>query len=124
MSESKNRHGCLTAFLVLIVIANSASALGYFLAGDVIQRSVPGIPGWLILVLGGLSLFNLVCAMALFYWRRWGFWGFVVSSAIALGINLYFGIGLVRSLSGLLGLAILYAVLQIGGENKGWSQLE
>jgi len=30
----------------------------------------------------------------------------------------------VRSLSGLLGLLILYGVLQIGGKDKGWSQLE
>lgn len=124
MSESKQRHGCLTAFLILMIIANSASALGYFLAGDVIQRSVPGIPAWSIPVLGILSLFNLACAVALFYWKRWGFYGFVVSSVTALVMNLYFGIDLVRSLSGLLGLVILYGVLQIGGQNKGWSQLE
>jgi hypothetical protein len=51
-------------------------------------------------------------------------WCFLVSSIIVLILNLSSGVGIGQSLLGLLGVVILYAVLQIGGENKGWTQLD
>ena len=124
MSDSKKRHGCLTAFLVLMIIANSLGALIYLLGSNFVKQNMPGMPLWAIPIMGIFSVFNLVCAIALFKWKKWGFWGFLFSSIIALIINSSIGLGIGLSLSGLLGIAILYGVLHIGKENKGWSQLD
>ena len=117
----KQRHGCLTTYLVLAIIANSATALLYLLGREAIRRSSPQhIPDWVIAV----CLFNLVCAIALFRWKKWGFWGLVVSAAVALCVNIAIGLGSLAAIGGVVGVLLLYGVLQIGKENKGWSQLE
>lgn len=124
MAEPKPRHGCLTAWLVLMIIANSGAVIMYLLAGNTIRQNLPNAAPWAIPLLIVLGIINIICAIALFQWKKWGFFGFVVTSAIAFGINLSVGLGIGKSLLGLLGLAILYGVLQIGNENKAWNQLE
>lgn len=124
MSEVKQRHGCLTTWLVLMIVINSVTALMYLFGSEMIGKSLPSAPGWMFPVLAVASLFNVACAVALFKWKKWGFYGFVVTSVVALVVNLMLGIGPLQSVLGLVGLAILYGVLQIGGEKKGWSQLE
>ena len=124
MSEQKQRHGCLTAWLVLMIIANSAAALMYLFGSSAIKRALPGIPSWALITLAVFAIFNLVCAIALFKWKKWGFWGFLVSSVVALVVNISVGLGAGQSLAGLVGIALLYGVLHIGKENKGWPQLE
>lgn len=124
MAEGKTRHGCLTAFLILIIIANSATALMYLFRGVAIRQSIPNMPGFAIPLLIVMALFNLLCAIALFRWKKWGFWGFCGSSIVALTLNLYLGLGIGPSLGGLVGLLLLFGVLHIGKENKGWPQLD
>jgi len=124
MEEGKKRHGCLTAWLILMLVANSVAALAYLLGRDAIQKQLPNMPDWAFPVLVVMCLFNLACAIALFRWKKWGFWGFCVSSVIALAVNLSIGLGVGQSLCGLIGVALLYGVLQIGKENKGWPQLD
>ena len=123
MTSQKQRHGCLTAWLILMIIANSMSALIYLFSGNAIKQAIPNYPGWTFPVLIVISIFNLVCAIALWKWQKWGFWGFLGSTVAAFVINLSIGLGLGASLSGLIGIGIIYALLNIG-ENKGWSQLE
>jgi hypothetical protein len=117
MAGGKSRHGCLTAWLVLMIVTNSGVALVYLLGSEAIRRTL-NVPGWAFPVLIVCCLFNLVCAIALFRWKRWGFWGFCGSSPVALVVNLSVGIPIGSVLHGLVG------VLQIGKENKGWHQLE
>ena len=124
MSEQKKRHGCLTAVLILMLIANSATALMYLFGSNVILQAVPGIPSWSLIALGIFAAINLVCTIAIFKWKKWGFWGFIITSIAALFVNLSIGLGIGQSLMGLGGLALLYGVLHIGKENKGWPQLE
>jgi hypothetical protein len=124
MSDQKNRHGCLTAFLIFIIIVNSLTALIYLIGGNAVIQALPNIPSWALIVMGILAVFNLVCAIALFKWKKWGFWGFFFSSIIALFLNISIGFGIGQSLIGLLGIAILYGVLHIGKDNKGWPQLD
>src|SRR6266487_618063 len=76
--QEKERHGCLTAYLVLAIIANSATALLYLFGAAAIKRSTPNIPDWAFPVLIVLVLFNLACAIALLRWKKWGFWGLIV----------------------------------------------
>jgi len=122
--EQKQRHGCLTAWLVLMIIANSISALIYLFASDFIARTLPSAPSWSFPILALLGIFNVICAIALFKWKKWGFYGFIASSIIALIINLIIGIDVAQSLAGLIGLVILYGVLNIGKERAAWPQLD
>jgi hypothetical protein len=122
--QEKKRHGCLTAYLVLAIILNSATALLYLFRAGAVKRSSPNIPDWAFPVLIVLVLFNLACAIALLRWKKWGFWGLVASAAVTLGVNLTIGLGLSSAVVGVLGVFLLYGVLHIGKDNKGWPQLD
>jgi hypothetical protein len=124
MSVGKKRHGCLTAWLVLMLIGNSAGALMFLLGGQWIKEGLPELSAWTFRVLAVLAVSNLVFAIALLKWKKWGFWGFAISGFATLVVNIAGGYGIGQSLTGLIGLAVLYGVLHIGKDNKGWPQLE
>lgn len=122
--QAKQRHGCLTALLVVIIVANSATSVLYLMGSERNQKAAPEMPGWGFPVLTAAAMFNVVCAVALFKWKLWGFRGFVCSAGVAMVVNVVGGISAAAAVSGLLGIAVLYGVLQIGQERKGWTQLE
>jgi len=124
MPDDKKRHGCLTAFLIFTLVANAAGALMFLLGGQMLKEGSPEVSAWTFPVLGVLAALNLVFAIALFKWKKWGFWGFVVTTLAALAVQIPGGYGIGQSLTGLIGVIVLYGVLQIGKENKGWPQLE
>jgi hypothetical protein len=112
---------------VCIQPANAATALVYLLGKALLQQqlqNMPAFPDWAFPVLGVIGVFNLVCAIALFAWKKWGFYGFIVSSIFSFAINLTIGIPVVHALMGIVGVAVLYGVLQIGNGDKGWPQLD
>jgi hypothetical protein len=119
----KQRHGCLTAWLVLVIVANTLTALAYVLGQSAVAANLPAGRGWVVPVLAVFAAANVIFAIALFQWRRWGFYGIVASSVVALVVNLLVGGG-PFVITGLLGPLVLYGVLQIGGARKGWDQLE
>ena len=123
MSEVRSRHGCLTAWLALMVIANSAMATVYLLGGAAIYQLYSSAPTWAFPVLGVAGLGNVVCSIALLRWKKWGFFGFIASSALAFAANLMIGVPTLQTLFGLAGIAVLYGFLQIGKEKKAWTQL-
>jgi hypothetical protein len=121
----KQRHGCLTAWLVVIIVVNSVVALLYLFAGSAIASTFAISRGWAIPVLVIVSAANIGFAIALFLWKKWGFYGFVATSVLALAVNLAIGLNPVQAVFGLVGVAILYGILHIGNEsNRGWPQLE
>ena len=120
MSESKNRHGCLDAYLLFMLIVNLILAAAYVFSSD----TMSSVASWVYPVLAAGTSFNLICAIAIFRWRKWGFWGFTATAVVAFVVNLLTGIGVVMAVQGLIGVAILFGVLQIGRENKAWPQLE
>lgn len=124
MPEGKKRHGCLLAYLIFLLVANSAAILMYLFFGGFIRDNQPGLPIWALPVLIVFGIVNLICAIALFKWKKWGFWGYCISAAIVFIINIAIGLGVGQSVMGLVGVAILFGVLQIGRENKGWPQLD
>ncbi len=122
--EEKQRHGCLTTWLILMIIANAGVALYYLFANETIRSSFPDSPALIFPLLAVIGFFNVACAVALFKWKKWGFWGFFATSIIALIINLSIGLSVAQSFGGLLGIAILYGVLKIGKEKAAWPQLD
>jgi hypothetical protein len=124
MSEGKQRHGCLTAVLVVNIILNAFAILGNLLGGAMTRQSFPDAPGWALPVLAIAGIFSTVCLVALFRWKKWGFYGAVATTVLAFVVNLAVGLTIAQALIGFVGIALLYGVLQIGGDKKGWTQLE
>jgi hypothetical protein len=128
MKHATDRHGCLTAWLVLMIIANTLTALSYVFLTLILSKTVhsprPHTPAWALSVLTVGCIANIVFAVALFRWKRWGFFGFLGTAILALVVNLRIGIKPAMVMIGVCGIMILYAVLQIGGDKKGWDQLE
>lgn len=118
------RHGCLTAWLILMIVANAVTAVMTPLSVSSIRQAGIAITPVGIAVVVVCAIANIICAIALFRWQRWGFYGFIVTSAIALLNNLSSGLGLGRSISGLVGLGLLFLVLHLGGERKAWRRLK
>jgi hypothetical protein len=125
-NQEKKRHGCVTAWLILMIVANSIFALVYFFAQGMMTDAMPHIPTYIFLVLGFLTLCNVGCAILLLQWKRLGFWGFIATAAVAFVINITYNIGGVGThISALVGIAILYGILQIRERNvSAWDNME
>lgn len=117
MSEGKQRHGCLATLLVVIIIANIIALVMYF-------SGRAEAPEWAVTVRAMGAIANIVCSIALFRWKKWGFVGLIVTAIVAFVVNLMCKLNIAYALPGLLVPAILYGVLQLGKEKKGWLQLE
>ena len=124
MDVPKQRHVLLTAWLVFMIIANCATAVITPMSVGSIQRALPTFPAWMVWPITLSAVLNVAFAIALFNWKKWGFFGFLITSAAAFAQNVYVGVGIPQLVLGLMGVAILYGVLQIGGQKSGWSQLE
>jgi len=123
---TKQRHGCVTAWLVLMIIANSLTAIIYLFANEIITDNLPGNVSTSLIVLSGIiGIANIVFSVMLFQWKKLGFFGFILTGIGSLIINLSIGLGIRQSLFGLFGIAILYRVLQIKKDNiTAWENLE
>lgn len=124
MLDQRKRHGCLTAVLIFMIVLNSAYGLVFLLGLSEVHQMFPNIPGWGFPLYGLLSLLTVVCAIALLKWKKWGFWGLCALSVIALVVNVSAGFGMASSFGGVIGVLLLYGLLQIGKGKKAWPQLE
>jgi len=125
-NNPKQRHGCVTAWLILIIIGSSLSALIYLFAEDMVAQSFPnGISSSMLILLALLGVGNVIFAILLFKWKKIGFWGIVLTNLIGVFVNLNVGLSIGQSLVGLLGLGILFGVLQIKKEDvSAWGNLD
>lgn len=107
-----------------MIIANTLAAVATPLSVTTMRQSglTPNLFTLAVVTLCAAA--NVAFAVALFKWQKWGFYGFIVTCTIALVINLYIGVGIGHSLTGLIGFVILYWVLNIGGANKAWPRLK
>jgi hypothetical protein len=118
------RHPLLSVFLWWLVAANAIAAiLAPFLLVSIRRQSTPDFPEWAGWPFALLSALGAACAVALLSTKKWGFYGYALTAAGIFALNVYAGVGPVASAVGLIGTAILFAVLHIGGENKAWSRL-
>jgi len=104
-SQPPKRHWCFTAWLICAVLASIILA---------------------VLTPFGLIYFpaNMVMIIALYKWRRWGFTGFAIIVTVTFVLKLTNGVDLFKSALSFVSLAILYVVLQIGGDKKAWKYLK
>ena len=120
------RHGCLTALLLFMLVANSLTMAIYLLAGGRgrIAAQFPNAPSWLLYLLEVGCALNIIFTVSVFRWKKWAFYGFCIVAGVCFLINISIGFPWYSAVLGLLGPALLYGVLQIGKEDKGWTQLK
>jgi hypothetical protein len=106
--DRPRRGGCLTTFLVVMLIANPLTAINYwFIGGTALAQKFPHMPAWGPAVLGFGSALNVVFALAAIKWRKWGVYGFMAACVAGAIFNLAIGVPFALSLLGLLGGVIL-----------------
>ncbi|MGI9542679.1 MAG: hypothetical protein ACR2MX_05425 [Cyclobacteriaceae bacterium] len=123
----KARHGCVTAWLIFMIVVNSIVAVMYLFNGSAMMAALPdvNISPSIIMVLGFVGILNVIFAIMLWKWKKLGFWGFIASSLVSFGINMNIGLGIAQSLFGLIGVGLLFAVLQIKQDQvSAWDNME
>jgi hypothetical protein len=128
MAEAKQRHWSLTAWLIVMIIANSIVVLSglitFILGYPPLPPPVARRVLTLALVTTCFSIANVVFSIALFRWKKWGFFGLVGTSVLVMVIGLTIGKHISRVLLPVPWIVILYVLLQTGKEKTGWAQLE
>ena len=122
----KQRHGCVTAWLIIMIIANAGTALMYLFASDTIARALPGnVSDSMFYLLAFIGVMNVVFAVMLFQWKRWGFYGFIGTALAGFIINMNLGLPIVQCLLGLVGIGVLFGILQIRKNDvSAWDQMD
>lgn len=123
--EDRRRHGCLTIWLLLLALWNLALILTYAGCNMAQWMGDTGEPfGWYYPMMIGLAVISLICILALFRWRKWGFWLLLIINAAKLVIEVALGGGdFIVLTSIMVTMLVLYAVLNVGRGNRGWPQL-
>lgn len=128
MPETRKRHWSLTAWLIFIAAGSSAIILYYLLRAGGIWADVPDRPAWWIPMQVLWAIANLFGTIALFKWRKWGFWVICAAAIVPVVADLVVGKGIGSVLGSALGsfvyVGVLYQALQIGEDKKGWAQLQ
>jgi len=119
----RKRHPFLTLWLIVIIGANFMEMIRQFYFRDMFLETYPQAPEWIFVGIGFLAGINIALGIALFLWKKWAFWGFLFSSLGVTMLYLKAGAG-IQTLLGLTVVAVLYFALRLGGENKGWYQLD
>jgi len=124
--EQKQRHGCLTAWLILMMIGNALSALIYFAINPkLLEPQGIIMTKEQMILLACLGIINLSFAVGLWFWKKWAFYGFAVSGFLMFLTNLNMGTDIVSASLGLVGVLLLFSVLQMKkGKTSGWENLE
>jgi hypothetical protein len=97
-----------------MIVINSVAVLIYLFGWETLEDTIPFLPKWALPVLSICAILNVVFAIALLRWKRWGFIGFVATAILTFVVNVNIRVSFFQALLGLIGVAVLYAVLQIG----------
>lgn len=126
MAAQYKRHWFLVVWLVLIALGGLTSAFVDFFWQAEVKSYAPSLPVWVIYGMGLLGLCNIIFAVALFYFKKWGFWGYCGVSLVQLVVSLYYTPSnpFLNILVTVIAILILYWALNIGKENKAWPRLK
>ncbi len=106
--NTRKRGWLLSTFLILAFIANPVTAYMYFnhpeiIAGDSIKAN-DGIS----IFFGFMCIINVIVASAIWAWRKIGVYSLYLVVLLTFFINLFLGVSLASSLTGLVGAVIVY----------------
>jgi hypothetical protein len=119
------RHGCLTAWLILIIIVSTILAIVCLFQSFMVVQQVARLPAWfpaVMLFALALNLAAVACAVALLRWKKWGFYGYLIIKIIDIALGTL--LGNPSAVMGVIGVVILLGLLHMGGSNKAWYNLD
>jgi len=112
------RSGCLTALLVVMILANVVTGLLYLLL-FARGQTIGNASLWAIGVLVLFSIVNVVSLISIWRWRKWGFFGFVFSVVVVFALNVSIGLPPAAAVVGLISPIVLFLLLR-----PVWKSLE
>jgi len=119
---NKHRHILLT-FLLMLIVSVNATVYYLHLSGDLNFAELNELPIWAFYYIANLPLLNIICAVALLLWKKWGFWGFVITTILEVLIYILLGLGIEKALPAIISLFVIYTFLNIGKDKNAWSKL-
>lgn len=122
-NELKQRNGCITFWLWLVILSNIAITIFYAVGMFGADGSGDALGFGLCSILG---LVNVLSAIQLLRWNKVGFYMMVVSSILAMIVNVsVLNMEPVAVASSLVAIVIWWAILQMKKDGESaWSQLE
>ncbi len=118
------RNGLVNAWLSIMLIVNLFAALIYstFLVKNITQPKISETTEELIIL---ITLINVFFVIRLFLWKKDGFYGLCVTTIISFFVNIIIGLSAMAVIWGLVGIFILYGILQIKKNGiTAWSYLK
>ena len=110
MENYKERHGCVSAWLWIVIVANLCFCIYYFMTMLDSESSLSFGYG----LLSALSVSLILGAILLMRWSRCGFYLMIVASLLTLVVNHFLlEIEVAYSIHGILGILFWWAILQI-----------
>jgi hypothetical protein len=125
-NQLNQRGVLLTLWLTLMLAANIMTGFMYFLltyaeltfsptnvslAAEITAVLFNTIPLWAAVLVSIFDIVNVVGVIALFKWRKLGFYALFMTTVAALVVNVWLGVG-IYSILGLSGIIILYFLLR------------
>lgn len=123
----KHRHGCVTALLIFMMISYSSSVFLYFFDLEFFSKTLSiDISDADKIILSIFQIANLISCILLFQWKKIGFWLYVITDVAVVLLNIYQGKGISQLWSALIGIALLFGVMQITTKSKKntWDNLD
>lgn len=109
---------------VYLLMTINAIAILLAVSGLVMFKKDHAIPADYLLISIVISGLYIAFLWGITQWKKWGFWGYCVTSIFSIIVSIGFGMPIHKSLAiGILSILILYGVLQIGGKKKAWKRL-
>jgi len=124
--QEKERHGCVTAWIILMIFINALSSFAYLFARDLVRETMSDGSSYVaVFVLAAIGFLNIYYALMLFKWKKWAFWGFTITAFFTLVLNIYIGVELQQAILGITGIGLLWMILQIKKHGvSAWDNLE
>ncbi len=126
-SVKKERHGCLTAWLMMYLFAYFLIAIfNLFFAKHFTKLLHFPNSKVFTLATGFIAIFSLFFTMQLIRWKKIGFYGYLCCAIILSSLNLMKGSNFAIIFYFLFDIILLYALLQINGKDgiTAWEKLE
>ena len=124
--RNKQRHGCLTAWLIYLIIAYSIGSLGLFFGSENIYKQLPYLTSEnVMLIVASIGILNATFAFFLLKWVKLGFWGLLSTNIVLLIIQINGSDNLIYPIVTVICLLILYGLLKLKKNDvSGWDNLD
>ena len=124
--QNKQRHGCLTAWLIYLILSYSIVSLGLFFNSDSIVQKFQYIKSEnLLLIVASIAILNVLFIYMLLKWFKLGFWGLLSTSTLLFIIQIMNSNNILTPIITAIVMLIIYGLLKLKKRNvSGWDNLE